>query len=215
MALDQHIDLSGEWIVGGFEAKGIAYALNFLAIGNVLRGLWFRSLISVGVATSFHPLVGGWTGIGIAFVWLAVPEGRAPLRTMVGGGLVALVLAAPGLIPALGLNSGQSPEVIAEAARIYVFERLPQSSCFAHDKSGKVDPFAARARLGNRRIRHSLDRLACDPRSGGGRAALAFGVWRHSRSVACWLPAAGLPGRSCLTTTRNSRRGCCGITCTG
>ena len=29
--------MAGEWVVGGFEAKGIAYALVFFALGAILR----------------------------------------------------------------------------------------------------------------------------------------------------------------------------------
>ena len=43
------------------------------------------------------------------------------LPGLVVGGLLALL----GLVPALALTWNESPEIVAEANRIYVFERLP------------------------------------------------------------------------------------------
>ena len=40
---------------------------------------------------------------------------------LVGGGLIALL----GVVPALRLTWGESPEIVAKANQIYVFDRLP------------------------------------------------------------------------------------------
>ncbi len=60
--------LAGEWVVGGFEAKSVSYAL-------ILNGLaaWSRRDIAAawrlfGLATFFHLLVGGWVLVAMLLV---------------------------------------------------------------------------------------------------------------------------------------------------
>lgn len=60
--------LAGEWVVGGFEAKSVSYAL-------ILNGLaaWNRGRMAVawrlfGWATFFHLLVGGWVLVAMLLV---------------------------------------------------------------------------------------------------------------------------------------------------
>jgi hypothetical protein len=60
-----------EWLVGGFEAKAIAYGLIVLAISFLLEGRYLWMALLLGIATSFHVLVGGWSFL-IALGWLAV-----------------------------------------------------------------------------------------------------------------------------------------------
>jgi hypothetical protein len=48
-----------------------------------------------------------------------------PLRTMWWGLAGGLLLTLPGMLPALSLTWNEPPEMVAEANRIYVFERLP------------------------------------------------------------------------------------------
>ncbi len=59
-------NLAGEWVVGGFEAKSLAFALILFALGahaaNYHRWCWAW----IGVATLFHFLVGVWFGLAWA-----------------------------------------------------------------------------------------------------------------------------------------------------
>ena len=60
-------NLSGEWLVGGIEAKVVAYGLLFAAIAAGLNGqasrrggqILFAGVLA-GLAVSFHPVVGIW-----------------------------------------------------------------------------------------------------------------------------------------------------------
>jgi hypothetical protein len=140
--------LAGEWVVGGVEAKVFAYGLVLVALAELIVNHWNRAWLAIGAATAFHPIVGGWSGLLCAGIWLRGSfksrisrtgdatggpgadnsNDRAPaerllamLPGMVAGGMMALV----GIVPALALTWNQPPEVVAEAARIYVFERLP------------------------------------------------------------------------------------------
>jgi hypothetical protein len=58
-----------EWLVGGFEAKAIAYGLIILAISLMLEGHYLWMALLLGFATCFHVLVGGWTFL-IVSGWL-------------------------------------------------------------------------------------------------------------------------------------------------
>jgi hypothetical protein len=124
LALLRWFHMAGEWIVGGVEAKGFAYVFVLLALEAVVRQRWNRAWLCVGAASAFHVLVGGWTGIALGFAWLAAGSDRYPLVKMwpavLGGALISLA----GVIPALALTRGFDPQIVAEANRIYVFERL-------------------------------------------------------------------------------------------
>ena len=52
--------IAGEWMVGGLEAKAVAYGLILIAIALMLAGRYRGMALLLGLATSFHVLVGGW-----------------------------------------------------------------------------------------------------------------------------------------------------------
>src|SRR5262245_4177505 len=60
LALQGTGNLSGEWLIGGVEAKGFAYAALLLALAAAGSGAWIEAGIEAGVAISFHPVVGVW-----------------------------------------------------------------------------------------------------------------------------------------------------------
>ena len=115
--------MAGEWLIGGFEAKGFAYVLVLLAMERLARGRWGAAVLLFGASASFHVIVGGWSVVAAAVVWLASSR-RPPWFRMIlplaGGFLSAL----PGLLPAVSLTSGIDPPLVSEANRIYVYERL-------------------------------------------------------------------------------------------
>lgn len=49
-----------EWMLGGLEAKSVAYGLVVLAVSLLLEGRYVAMMLLLGLATSFHVLVGGW-----------------------------------------------------------------------------------------------------------------------------------------------------------
>lgn len=130
VALIRKGHLAGEWVVGGVEAKCVAYIFVFLALAALVDGRWKWVWIWLGGATAFHALVGGWSGVVCCAIWLL--DGRketsfreTTFRQMLPGLALGTLIGLPGVVPALQLSAGQSPEVVAEANRIYVFERLP------------------------------------------------------------------------------------------
>ena len=117
---------AGEWIVGGVEAKCFAYVFVLLGLEAVSKGKWQRCWPMLGAASAFHPIVGGWSVVASAVVWLTEPLDRRPkwfthLPSLFLGGLLSL----PGLLPALALTHGIPEGVVDEARQIYVFDRLP------------------------------------------------------------------------------------------
>ncbi len=125
VALNSRFGVAGEWVIGGFEAKGIAYAAVLCALERFLQGRWNQALVAVGIATAFHVLVGGWSAIALGFAWLMLGRDRPSLKEFWPGLVVAACLAVPALGFALALNWGVDAETVDRANRIYVFGRLP------------------------------------------------------------------------------------------
>ncbi|HEY5311444.1 MAG TPA: hypothetical protein VIK18_02955 [Pirellulales bacterium] len=122
--LAEHGQLAGEWVVGGFEAKSIAYGLVFIGLAAWVRGDWRHAWLWLGAAASFHVLVGGWTVIAVLMSWQWLGAQRPRLIKMLPWMLAGGVLALPGLLPALEVAHGASAQVAAAADEIYVFRRL-------------------------------------------------------------------------------------------
>ena len=119
------MNFAGEWVVGGVEGKCFAYACVFAALTAIAEGRWRRAWPWFGLAGAFHVLVGGWSAIAAALVWLLERRKERPsLPAMLPSLVVGLALALPGILPALELTSGVSAEVRREAGQIYVFDRL-------------------------------------------------------------------------------------------
>jgi hypothetical protein len=138
---------SGEWVIGGCEAKVFAWALVVGGLGELVRGRFAWAWCLMGGATAFHPIVGGWAMLAAAvsgLPWRAASVspfarakglfetaggkggGRSDSPALVAALLVAgVALAAAGVVPALLLSAGADAATRAEAARIYVAERLP------------------------------------------------------------------------------------------
>ena len=117
--------MAGEWVIGGVEAKGFAFALVFLGLEAMVRGRWNRAWLLLGAASLLHVLVGGWVVLAAGFAWLATGPKRPPLRSMLPGLVGGLLLSLPSLIPSLTINWGLDPKTISKAHEIYVYCRLP------------------------------------------------------------------------------------------
>lgn len=133
LALQRFGQMSGEWVVGGVEAKGGAYVLVWLGLAALARGRWNAALMLCGAAAGFHVLVGGWAVVAI-FLARLLPGNREAdrprWRDLWPGCLGGLLLSLPGLVPGLALTVGVERAVVSEANRIYVFERLPHHLVF-------------------------------------------------------------------------------------
>lgn len=124
LAFNVGCHLAGEWVVGGFEAKGLAYALVFAGLVALVRGRWNLTLVLLGGASALHVLVGGWAAVATGIGWLLSSDGP-PLRSLLPGMFGGAVLALFGIVPALEVNWGVEPQIVAEANEIYVYQRLP------------------------------------------------------------------------------------------
>jgi hypothetical protein len=136
-ALTLQFHMAGEWIVGGIEAKTFAFVFVFLGLEALVKGHWNRVWLMFGAASAFHVLVGGWSVVAAVFCWtiesaiaLARKKTRPPLLKMlpglVGGGALSLF----GLVPAALLSGAADARIATQAARIYVYERLPHHLVF-------------------------------------------------------------------------------------
>lgn len=124
VALNDRLHMAGEWIVGGVEGKGIAYALVFAGLSLWTADRPNLALATLGAAASFHVLVGGWSVVALLIGWRLLGPGRPPLASLVPGLLAGGLLALPGAWPALAMNSPTDPQLLAEANEIYVYRRL-------------------------------------------------------------------------------------------
>jgi len=130
LLLARNFNWAREQAIGGFEAKTIAYGLVFLALEAVVRQWWRRALLWAGAASAFHVLVGGWTVVALVLAWALTGRSRPSARSLFPALIGGLVLALPGIAPTLNLMRGVPSDVAGEAARIYVFDRLPHHLVF-------------------------------------------------------------------------------------
>lgn len=118
------LQMAGEWVVGGVEAKAFAYGFVLLGIEALVSRRWMAVWILLGVASAFHVVVGGWCVVCAAACWLFAGRDRTPLKAMwpalAAGGAISLL----GLVPGLLLTARTSVETAREANEIYVFTRL-------------------------------------------------------------------------------------------
>lgn len=144
--------LSGEWVVGGAEAKGLAFAWVFASVAAATSQRWARAYLFAGIAAGFHVLAGGWVVLclllvaGTRLMCVAWPQCMRPrsrpvaaagkslppesaaslLLGLTAGGVASLA----GLLPALALTWGQAAEVNQTATQAYVLQRLPHHLVF-------------------------------------------------------------------------------------
>jgi hypothetical protein len=110
--------VGGEWILGSFEAKTVAYACLLGAILAVTRQQVPVALALLGLTLSFHPAVGLWAAWGIGIALLVLRETRGPA---IRWSWLALLLAVPGIISALSANE----DVSSAIDRFVVLQAIP------------------------------------------------------------------------------------------
>ena len=139
--LNLRFHLAGEWVIGGFEAKGFAYGFVLLGMSFLLQKRWNWVWPLLGIASMFHVLVGGWATIAAAICWLQTLDGRLIYQS---GGLknvlqhlkhqtpflsIGLVIALIGILPPL--LAGGDPQLQQRANAIYVSQRISHHLNFA------------------------------------------------------------------------------------
>ncbi|WP_145078066.1 DUF6798 domain-containing protein [Aureliella helgolandensis] len=120
---------AGEWAIGGFEAKAIAYPFVLFGIAEMLRERWGRVWVLLGAAVAWHPVVGGWAGLSVGIWWLLQPNllprfARQWPWLLVGAG-VGLI----GVLPAASGLGGANQEGNVLASQIHVYFRLTHHLC--------------------------------------------------------------------------------------
>lgn len=114
----------GEWIIGGFEAKTLAYGVLLHALRAWLDRRWTLAWTLIGLTTAMHALVGGWAGLAMLLAWATGSPRRPALRAMIPGLLIGAGLGSAGVAPPLVMNAAAPAELTTEANKIYVFERI-------------------------------------------------------------------------------------------
>jgi hypothetical protein len=110
---------AGEFMIGGLESKSLAYAGVLWGLDGALAQRWTRAGICLGLAFTFHPLVGLWSALAAAAALVGAPR-AAWIRAF-----PAFVLAAsPGLALTVAWRSDASPTTV-DGWWIYVYFRHP------------------------------------------------------------------------------------------
>lgn len=115
---------AGEWFVGGFEAKSIAYPCILFGIAAVVRDRWSLAWFWLGLAVAWHPVVGGWAGLSVLSVWLFAPGRYSRLIEQWPAICLGLAIGLIGLLPALWGLGGSDREGNISAAQVHTYYRL-------------------------------------------------------------------------------------------
>lgn len=90
--------VNDEWMLGGFEAKSVAYACLIFALDGFCRKKYTLAAILAGLTFSFHPAVGLWAILAIGSGLLAAKTEIVDIiKVVVITGLFSL----PGIVPLL------------------------------------------------------------------------------------------------------------------
>lgn len=93
--LYQQSPVGGEFVLGTFEAKSIAYIFLFFSLSELIKGRDVLGSFLLGLCFTFHGVVGMWAllAVGLSVLFL-----RYPVARLVKMAACVLVSAAPGLI---------------------------------------------------------------------------------------------------------------------
>jgi hypothetical protein len=121
--LQRQSPVTGEWMIGSFEAKVIAYPCLLFAIDAVLMDRTLIAGILCGIAFSYHSAVGMWGGAALG---VAVLFTQPILKTAVFSA-AAIVFSLPGLITSWKLIFGDH-RISPDEAKYLTTVALPD--CF-------------------------------------------------------------------------------------
>ncbi len=134
-------NFSGEWLIGGVEAKVFAYGLVFSGIAFLLGGRLWQAGLMLGAGVAMHPLVGLWAivAMSMAVAWSWPGEVRRQgfaatvssvqaffsQRAIIPAIFLFAGTAAWGIVPALTSVLSADSKLSIQANYIQVFYRLP------------------------------------------------------------------------------------------
>lgn len=117
---------ASEWLVGSLEPKAVAYGFLLLAVGLMLEGRYRWMALMLGLATSFHVLVGGWAFLAVVG-WLSLRRKTDFTDIRYLGSILLIYIAASAF--AIGAILEQlftpTPKGAVQPSYVYVFWRLP------------------------------------------------------------------------------------------
>lgn len=118
--------IAREWLLGGLEAKALAYSLVMPAIWLMLTGRYRWMALCLGLATSFHVLVGGWAFLS-AIGWLLLRQKihRQGWRSLALIPLIYVVGSAFAIKPVFDQLFAPFTPTEIPPSYVYVFLRLP------------------------------------------------------------------------------------------
>ncbi len=125
--LKKHSAAALEWMIGPLEAKVLAYGLVLWAVERMLNKSYRSMALLLGLATSFHVLVGGYATLTV-LGWIVLRwKTRLPaIREAVPGVLLYLAGSLFAIGPILHeINSPPIPSGALQPSYIYVFLRNP------------------------------------------------------------------------------------------
>ncbi len=147
--LNDRFHLAGEWVIGGFEAKGIAYCFVILGLSELAVNHWNRVWPFLGLAAVFHVLVGAWAIVAAWMAWVLwlhrtwqhhsnrpltgydlMMRYRRELQQQLPWLGLGLLLIVVGAIPPLLADQNTTNEIKRHAAEIYVNERIAHHLTF-------------------------------------------------------------------------------------
>jgi len=170
LILNEYLHLAGEWVVGGFEAKGLAYFFVLMALGSLLRKHFASMWPLLGAASAFHVLVGGWATIAVlvSLTSRTIDQPEQWLASFKRHWLSlgsALVLALIGVLPPLLADLSIAPMTKAIANEIYVNDRISHHLLFGAFSATRTACFVVMLlifALLNRQIRLRQPTIDCD-----------------------------------------------------
>lgn len=121
---------AGEWVVGGCESKGIAYAFFFFGLGAMCRSRWTLGWGMIGLGSLFHVVTGLWViaTVGLASIWLQLLADNIPFQKWIRVHFCGWVLGASGFIagaiPAIQMDLQTGSDAKSQAAVAQVYTRL-------------------------------------------------------------------------------------------
>lgn len=128
LVLNDKFHMAGEWVVGGFEAKVLAYAFVLFALERSILRRWPQAWFLLGIACAFHVLVGGWAMLAMIASWVVCEVRLRNLSLQIKKQLpwlaIAFAISCIGIMPPLLTEIGSDPNLKAEANRIYVSSRI-------------------------------------------------------------------------------------------
>jgi hypothetical protein len=127
---------AGEWVIGGCESKGIAYAMIFAGLALAIRERWTVAWALLGGAAAFHVVTGIWVILSVVtvswfvdMVWARAESG--PRRTAMqwvalhrAGWALCAIGVVIGVVPAMAIDWGTDPMLASQSAVKQVYTRL-------------------------------------------------------------------------------------------